>query len=109
MARIGDLPGVTAARALVGASTGYSAARVRVAHDDAHRRGLVAKGEFAELADRLGNSYGAAAARRVARGGALDSESEPERDLLSVFRMTRAPSSRSGSAGTASGSASTTP
>ena len=86
MARIGDLPGVTAARALVGAAAVCAPARVRVAHDDALRKGLVKRGEFAALAARLGNAYGAAAARRIARGGSLDSESEPERDLFEVFR-----------------------
>ena len=86
MARIGDLPGVTAARGLVGASAEYAPARIRVAHDDALHKGLVERGEFAEVAASLGNAYGAAAARRIARGGALDSESEPERDLFSIFR-----------------------
>ena len=86
MARIGDLPGVTAARALVGASAEFAAARIRVAHDDALHKGLTKRGEFAALAARLGNAYGAAAARRISSGGVLDSESEPERDLFCVFR-----------------------
>lgn len=80
------LPAVTTARALIGASAVFSAARIRVAHDDAVFKGLLRRGEFAARAADLGNVYGAAQARRVAAGGALRSESEPERDVFQIFR-----------------------
>jgi hypothetical protein len=84
--RVLDLPAVTVARGLIGASASCVPARIRVAHDDARRRKLVADGEYAERAGALGRAYGAPQARRIAAGGALRMESEPERDLFSVFR-----------------------
>lgn len=84
--RVLDLPAVTVARALIGAAPDFAPARIRVAHDDAKWRGLVKPGEFAARAADLGNAYGAAVARRIATNGVMDQESEPERDLYSLFR-----------------------
>jgi hypothetical protein len=84
--RVLDLPAVTVARGLIGASATAASARIRVAHDDAKRRKLIADGEFAERAGALGRAYGAPQARRIAGGRTLRMESEPERNLFSVFR-----------------------
>ena len=84
--RVLALPAVTLVRGLIGASATFGPARIRVAHDDAMRRKLIRPGEFEARAAVLGRAFGAPQARRIAAGGALRKESEPERDLFDVFR-----------------------
>lgn len=84
--RVMDLPAVTLARGLIGACADYRPARIRVAYDQARFKGLLREAEFADRALSLGNAYGAPQARKLVRSGALSMESEPERDLFSIFR-----------------------
>lgn len=83
--QVHGLPAVTVARGLIGASAVSTPARIRVAHDDAKFRKLIAEGEFERRAVALGNAYGAPQARAIAAGRALVKESEPERDLFAIF------------------------
>jgi hypothetical protein len=80
------VPAVTVARALVGAARTEHPARIRSAFDDARFKGLVTEPEVVTTTARLGLGYGAAQMRRILRTGALQHESEAERDLLSIFR-----------------------
>ena len=84
--RVHAVPTLAVVRALITATPSVAPSRIRIAHDDALRRKLIKRGEFADRAGALGNTFGAAAARRLAANGTLDSESEPERDLFSIFR-----------------------
>ncbi|CAN5285861.1 hypothetical protein BH20ACT8_BH20ACT8_06730 [soil metagenome] len=80
------VPSVSVARALVGAAATYHPARVRVAVDDAKRRGLLGSAEFEQRADALGRAHGAPQARALSASGATRMESEKERDLFAVLR-----------------------
>lgn len=81
-----DLPAVTATRALIGAAATHRTARVRVAFDSARRAGLTSEGRMHARLAVLGNVHGAPQMRRIITTGALKMESEPERDLVSIFR-----------------------
>ena len=71
-------------RLFIGAAATYHRARIRVGWDDARFKGLVRLDRLDECLDDLGRAYGAPQMRRVRPD--LDKESEPERDLFSVFR-----------------------
>ncbi len=83
---IAGLPAVTVTRGLIGAAATYHRARVRAGYDDAKRKGLTDAGLVAERLDALGNVHGAPQMRPLVRSGALQMESEGERDLLGIFR-----------------------
>lgn len=82
--RWNDVPMLIPERLFIGAAASSRAARIRVAWDDARWRRLVRLDRLDDCLALLGRSYGAPQMRRVRPD--LDKESEPERDLFSIFR-----------------------
>ena len=82
--RWNDVPMLIPERLFIGAAATYTPPRIRVAWDDARWKQLVRLDRLDECLAGLGRSFGAPQMRRIRPG--LDNESEPERDLFSVFR-----------------------
>lgn len=80
-ATVAGIPTVTPVRALIDAAARVSAKVLRVAIDDARRRGLVDLERLLDRAVALGRHPGALAIRRMFGSGVLDQDGELERQL----------------------------
>lgn len=78
------LPMLITERLFISAAATHHPARIRVAWDDARFKGLVKLERLDECLAVLGRAYGAPQMRRIRPD--LKMESEPERDLFSLFR-----------------------
>jgi hypothetical protein len=79
------LPALTTTRSLIAAAAKERPMRVRTAFDRARYLGLTSERLMSERLAALGNAYGAPQMRRIYASGALQHESEPERDLYGLF------------------------
>jgi hypothetical protein len=85
-ATVQGITAVSVTRALVDIANRVSAKKLRVAFDDARRKGLVRADRALQRLVELGPVAGAAQARLVLGNGAAAKESEGERRLDSLFR-----------------------
>lgn len=85
-ATVDDLPTLTVTRSLIDVCPRYPAKSVRVAYDDARRRGGTSLDELTRRATGLGRVRGAPAMRRLLATGDLLLESEGERALNRLWR-----------------------